>query len=217
MPNPRHATRNAADRARRAARQAEIEREAAARAEAVAEEQAPAAQRVNGSAVPDAKRGGFVRADPLRRMHEQNAALVTRAHLAAANRYSLDYEVGILGASASGGVREWVDGGSGAGITDRQLNAADAYRAASDALGSLRQPVQWAALHRWPLTDIAAGLGISTQRASGYLLAALDLLVAHYHPERPQRPVGANLGMVDPDVTDIPQERLGRGREKPAA
>lgn len=207
----RQAQRRAAERARIKARQAAIEREAAERAEQIAEDQAPLAQRINGTAAPDAKRGGYRRASLLGTMAAHG--VVTGAHLRAAARFSTAYEVGIIGASPVQMAVEWVDGASGDGITDRQLAEAAVYVAACDALGaSLRSPVQWAALHRWSLAEIAYGLGVSEARASGYLVAGLDRLADHFWPGRPPRETRPQPVQVDPAVVDVAQNRLGRWR-----
>ncbi len=204
--------RRQAERDRVRSRQAAIAAEAARQAEAHAEEQAPLAQRQNGTAIPDLRRGGYRRADPLQAMRSHG--VVSATHLRAADRFSADYEVGILGASPVQLTTEWVDGGGGQGLTDRQLAAADSYRAACDALGaSLRTVVQWVALHRWTIKSVATALRVPEQRASGYLVAGLDRLADHYQPRRSLRldAVPAALPVVaDPEVTDIPPERLGR-------
>lgn len=163
---------------------------------------------------PDAKRGGYRRADPLMRMHKADPHMVTRLHLAAARKFSEDYEVGECGASMSGGVKEFVDGGGVVDVSEHQMAAIGRYRDACDALGAtLRTSVQLAALHGWSVSRIAPLMGMTQERASGWLLGGLDRLADHYFPNRATRVDAVErVLMVDADVTDVPQDRLGRGR-----
>lgn len=216
--------RNNAAQALRAQRAALIAEQAAIRAEEVAEEQAPRQQRVavvaaDGTVVreptaePDRKRGGYRRANTLLRMHNGNPRLVTQLHLRAAARLVRDYEVGILGAKMSGGSLDRVDGATGGDVSQRQLDAATAYRAACDAMGpSLRTVVQWVVLRDWRMPEVGRVLDVTEGAAQGYLVAGLDALADHYWPDRQPR-VAVDPMVVDAGVTDVPQERLGRGRK----
>ena len=163
---------------------------------------------------PDSKRGGYRRADPLRRMHAQNSSLVTRHHMRAADRFSRDYEVGVLGGTKPGGdMKARVDCDSPPDMAEARLLAIGRYRSACDAMGpSLRIPVQQLVLHRWSLARIAWALGVAESSISGYLVAALDRLCDHYEPERNTRGTvaAAHELIVDPAVNDIPQEQIGR-------
>lgn len=164
----------------------------------------------------DTRRGGYRRADPLTRMHGKAPGMVTRVHLAAARKFSEDYEVGDLGASMSGGVTEHVDGGgSTPEVSERRLDAIARYRAACDAIGpSMRTAVQLVVLHRRSMADIASLLAMPETRASGWLLAGLDRLADFYFPDRATRIASVDrVLMVDEAVTDVPQERLGRRKK----
>jgi hypothetical protein len=201
-----------AKRERAAIAKAEFERLAAIRAEQIAEEQAPQAQRLaivtqDGVTVrpplaePDVKRGGYRRADPLHRMHVHSPQMVTRAHLAAAKRFSTDYE--IAHGALCGGHREAVDGGGSCGEEDIQFAAMERYRGACEALGaSLRSVVELSVLHKRPLAHLMLQFGMSQERAAGWLIGGLDRLADHYWPEQPAR---------EPRVID---ERAGRWRKQ---
>jgi hypothetical protein len=52
--------------------------------------------------------------------------------------------------------------------------------------------------------------GLVEDRLSGWVLAGLDRLCDHYWPNRVTRSDAADVLMLDPTITDIPQERLGR-------
>jgi hypothetical protein len=198
-------------RERDAVAKAEYERFAAIRASEIAEDQAPQQQRLNGVAVPDRKRGGFRRADPLLMMHGKDPLMITTAHLSAARKFSQDYEVGELGASAGERSYEFVDGASAALVSELQLSAIRRYRAACDAMGPLRTAVQLCVLYRATLAAIAVRIGMAEKRASGYLVAGLDVLADHYGIDRaPRGPVEPAELLVDVKVQDIPQDRLGR-------
>ena len=221
----RRTRKRAAAAARRAAadaRAADIAAAAALRAEEIAEEQAPHHQRVavvdaagtelrGPLAERDEKRGGYRRADTLRRAHNKNAALVTGLHLRAALRLALSYEVG-HGAKLAAQLGGHVDGGAAADVPQRQLDALQEYRRACDALPpSLRSPVQWVAIHGYTFARVAQLLGLSEASVSGYVVAGLDCLCDHYWPDRTTREAAAREDdAVDAGVTDIPQERLGR-------
>lgn len=164
-------------------------------------------------AEPDVKRGGYRRADPLVRMHAKAPSMVTRAHIAAARKFSEDYEIGDLGASLGGGSMEYVDGGGATGdVSEQRLDAMARYRDACDAVGpSMRTALQLLILHRRPLVDIAELLGMGEQRASGWVCAGLDRLADFYFPDRATRLMEVERTLVvDPAITDLPQDRLGR-------
>ena len=164
-------------------------------------------------AEPDAKRGGYRRADPIARMHAKAPSMVTRAHIAAARKFSEDYEIGDLGASLGGGSMEYVDGGGATGdVSEQRLDAMARYRDACDAVGpSMRTALQLLILHRWSLVDIAELLGMGEQRASGWVCAGLDRLADFYFPDRSTRLMEVERTLVvDPAITDLPQDRLGR-------
>jgi hypothetical protein len=200
--------------AQKRARQAEIDRITDAKSEQLAEDQAPAAQRTNGNAVPDLKRGGYRRADPLLRMFQNGRGrTVTRTHLIAARRFSEDYEVGVEGACCRAGDTVIVDGGGGGlDISDTRLDALARYRGACDAMGpSLRGVAQAMALHRWSLVRMATVCVVSEDQASVLVVAALDRLSDWYWPERVSRAELIDRALiVDLSVVDIGQDRLGR-------
>jgi hypothetical protein len=163
-------------------------------------------------AEPDVKRGGYRRANPLVRMHRADPKMVTRTHLAAARKFSEDYEKGELGASMAGGMSTHLDGGDAPGPLDHQFAAMKRYREACDAMGpTLRSAVQLAVLHKWPVSRIAPAMGMSDERASGWLLGGLDRLADHYWPNRATRADMVERALlVDAAITDVPQDRLGR-------
>lgn len=162
----------------------------------------------------DPKRGGYRRADPLMRMHKADPRQVTRVHLGAARKFSEDYEVGIEGGCSPGGLRVAVDGNEAPDIAEIRFAAMDRYRAACDAIGpTLRTAVQLSVLHKVSLAAMAPRLGMTQERASGWLLGGLDRLADHYWPDRAGRMEEVERAlMVDMRVVDIPQERLGRRR-----
>jgi hypothetical protein len=196
--------------AQKRARQAEIDRITDTKAEALAEDQAPAAQRTNGNAVLDLKRGGYRRADPL--MALRQGRKLTRVHISAARRFSEDFEVGVLGACCHEGSMEVVDGGGGGSeASDSRLDAIARYRAACDDLGpQLRSVVQWVALHRWPVSRVALFFGVDDDDATVMVVAGLNRLVLHYHPEGAALAEVIERLIVDSSVIDISQDRLGR-------
>lgn len=207
-------------RERAAVAKAEYERLAEIRAAEIAEDQAPQQQRLNGVAVPDRKRGGFRRADPLLMMHGKDPSMITTAHLSAARKFSRDFEVGVCGASAGERSYEFVDGAAVGIVSELQMSAIRRYRAACDAMGPLRTAVQLCVLHRATLAAIAVRIGMvsdegnpNEKRASGYLVAGLDVLTDHYGIDRaPRGPVEPGELLVDAKVRDIPQDRLGRNK-----
>ncbi len=205
----------AASRAKREARAAAIAAEAAIRAEEEAEEQAPRAQRQasdlrDALAVPDDKRGGYVRGNSLWQMHRQGT--LTRDQFGSARRYALDYEIGVLGANPADRLGMYVDGATRADMPQTQIDALGRYREASDAMGVLRQVVQWIAIHdradnRWTLGRAAQVLGVPAHRASELFKAGLDLLTLHYKPDRPAPVVAV---APEPPDGDAPEYRFGR-------
>lgn len=162
----------------------------------------------------DTKTGGYRRADPLMRMHKADPRLVTRLHLGAARKFSEDYEVGMEGGCSPGGLRVAVDGNEAPDVAEMRFDAMARYRAACDAVGpTLRTAVQLSVLHKVSLRAMAPRLGMSEERASGWLLAGLDRLADHYWPDRAGRMEEVERVMiVDARVVDVPQERLGRRR-----
>lgn len=211
--------RRVAAQAKKAARQAEIERQAAIRAEEIAEAQAPRIQRIaiadadgvvlrEPLAEHDTRRGGYRRSCPLRRMHAQGQ--VEARHVTAAERFSQDYEVGLCGAVTARDDGMRVSGATHVGISEMALIAAGRYRAACDQMGAHRQMVQWVALHRWPITQVMQVAGIGHARAMRTLLAGLDALADFYVPHRAAASPAREPDVIDPSVTDVPQERLGR-------
>lgn len=208
--------------------QAEFDRLAGIEAEKQAEDQAPRHQRVplaittGGQIIVireslvdhDQKRGGYRRADPLMRMHKADPRLITRVHLGAARKFSEDYEVGMEGGCSPGGLRVAVDGNEAPDVAEIRFAAMARYRAACDAIGpTLRTAVQLSVLHKVSLAAMAPRLGMTPERASGWLLGGLDRLADHYWPDRAGRMEEAErVLMVDARVVDVPQDRLGRRR-----
>lgn len=218
------ANRQAAEAGERAAKRAvraAYEREAAIRAEAIAEDQAPAIQRQcvvdadgvilrDPLAVPDLKRGGYRRSDPL--LHLKAKGTVTTLECAAATKFSRDYEVGVCGAVTGAGDYERVDGSTSDGAAaERCLKALTRYREACDAMPAHKRTItQWVALHRWPITLVMKTAGIGYERAMDYLTDGLEALTDFYFPDRPAETSVVIREIVDPSVQDVPQERLGR-------
>lgn len=224
-------------RERAKAATAEFERLAKIRAEEIAEDQAPSIQRVavvgftaemlhaaktstpplcgpvapivlrEPVAEPDPKRGGFRRVYPLVRVHG-----VTVRHLAAVTRLSQDYEIGVCGATSSGDVGVFVSGNAGVGPSDRQLVSAKRYREACDAMGAHRSYVQWMGLHRWSLTQCMKVAGVGHARALERLLGGLEALEAFYLGRHTEPSTCAAEPIPDADITDIPQDQIGRVR-----
>lgn len=223
--NPRTKQKRDATAARSAARRALIAEQAAIKAEAIAEEQAPAIQRRaiidsdgvvirEALAVPDVKRGGYRRSDPLRNLVSKGVGGIVAIHLAAATRFSCDYEVGVCGAGGGGGDLERVDGAGAVGASERSLMAISRYRAACDAMVPAHRTVtQWVSLHRWPITECMKVAGVGYEKAMDYLLGGLDCLVDFYGLSRPAEAARVIADIVDPQVSDVPQERLGRARK----
>jgi hypothetical protein len=230
------AAKKAAQAAADAKRRAEIAAISAIRAEADAEEQAPRQQRIGASyplwnratkvwdqvvipplAEHDTKRGGFRRPDSLMRLALSKSGLINGWHLRAGTRFREDYEIGIEGISLSPGIPERVDGSSTGAASDSRLDAISRYRAACDAMGpSLRSAVQLLVIWNRPVSAIAKICGLSQDRTSGYLAAGLDRLADHYFPDQTKRLLSDQELVVDPEVTDLPQERLGRFRRRGA-
>jgi len=206
-----------AERAKQAAAREAWQRAEDIRLEALAEDRAPAAQRRSTelrapTAIPDRKTGGYRRANPLWRMHQaDHGRTITRLHLAAATRFSEDYEIGIEGARLTMAARGIQDGCETADVSQTRMAALARYRAACEALGgTLRTPVQLLVLHNTPISRMVGLFGLVEDRLSGWVLAGLDRLCDHYWPNRVTRSDAADVLMLDPTITDIPQERLGR-------
>lgn len=166
----------------------------------------------------DPKRGGFRRISVIWNLHQRSPRDITGAHLKAAAQLTRDYEIGHEGAASGGG------GGEGAtfsGPGDAQLGAIERYRDAMLALGpALSSIVVAVVLLNWTVAEVAGRWQTSPDRAFGRLASAMDRLCDHYAPEGRTRPVRLPEGApLDPEVTDIPSERLGRharpqGRER---
>ena len=143
-------------------------------------------------------------------LHRRSPREITVHHVTAANRFAADYEIG-MGARISG-ERVAVDHLSAAGYSDTQLAALTRYREAVQSLGvTLSGLVIAVVLDNASLTEIAARLRTSVDRAQGRFASAMDRLSDHYDTDAAD-PVRVSRGpmVIDPRVTDIPQTSLGR-------
>ena len=150
---------------------------------------------------------GFRVIDPLTRLPCEPE------HFKAANRLRHDWQRG-SGATS---------GGSDAGKVDNaardhdsiagQMEARRRYQDAVEALGHRMciylLPI---VLAGWTVTDLVLRFRGNAMTMQGRVMSGLDKLVDHYNP--PRNPVVAYVPpsplMVDPGVTHIGQERLGR-------
>jgi hypothetical protein len=203
------AERAAAARAQETARLAEFKRQAAIRQEEIDEEHAPASQRravisLDGEVIrdalvdPDLKRGGYRRADPLRRMHNKNPGQVTLRHLAAVFKLSSDYEKGVLGGSGGGSAGERISGGTKTEPSDTQLKCAKRYREACEAMGEHRTYVQWMGLHQKGQDECRRDAGVRWDTFIRRLIDALDRLEQFYLGDRRSEPSAPPILVMAP-------------------
>jgi len=127
---------------------------------------------------------GRRRFDAVAALHRQNPETWTELHVAAVVRLRRDREVGIDGAQAGGG-RGMVEAPSPDGRMVGRIDAATAYREATEAMGTAGAYDVWLlAFRNWTLGEIASHHGVATKRASGRVEAALTRLVEHYGLDR---------------------------------
>jgi hypothetical protein len=125
---------------------------------------------------------GKRRSDPLMMLLNRRDSSVTKHHMAAAERYRADYEVGELGARPDQTVGfASVSAGSPGGPTQVRLDALKRYRDAKRALGrSSAGLLHTVLIERIDITTNAEERGISRHVAMGMLIAALNRLEEHY-------------------------------------
>lgn len=153
---------------------------------------------------------GWRAVNPLLRLHATNPKDFTAHHVRAAARLQDDYEI----AEGAVGIGNGLGSGGGDPVSAR-LDAVRRFRLARDAVGragcEVLLPV---VLNNLTLADLAKRRNENPHRVAGRLSSALDRLAEHYWPpaEAPGRKPAA---LVDPAVTDIGQDRLGRvGRDR---
>ena len=157
---------------------------------------------------------GWRRVSTLFNLHQRSPSDVTARHLLAAAQLTRDFEVGKHGARAGGGIGS----PDGAPIVTSQIRASIAFDAACAAMtGRLSDAVVSVVIGNLTIEAVARVLGISVRQTRKRLIDGLDALVEHYTPPTKARPrisVAQEAGLVDPDVLDIPQDRLGRSKKK---
>ena len=125
---------------------------------------------------------GFRRADPLANLAARGS--ISAAHLAAAERLRIAWEVGVEGGSVGSGrdlSMPAIRSGSSTGDpSERRLAALRVVGAARNRLGPLWSVVVALAICRVDLSRFAAHTGMSRHAALGYATAALDVLTAFY-------------------------------------
>ncbi len=125
---------------------------------------------------------GHRRYDVLRGLKD-GGDLVTIQHVATADRYRLDYEVGHEGANpgGEGGLVRVDQAYQEDGPTHRRLAAMARYREATVAVGqTLNVILVHVVLLNRDVTSYAVPRNIRREIAMGYLVAALDRLLEHY-------------------------------------
>lgn len=110
---------------------------------------------------------------------------IDQDHHSAATRFHNAYAVGVQGARDRLGV--YVDNsGRPSGLADARLAAVTDYRAAEAAVGPVASAaLSWCVLSHGSVTGWAECRGWTVDKASGYLLAALDRLAHHYASIKP--------------------------------
>lgn len=157
---------------------------------------------------------GYRAIDPLDRLPCQPD------HHKAARRLRQDWERG-SGATSGRSEAGYVDGGSrDHDSIAAQLEARRRYQDAVQALGQRACAyVLPVVLSGWTCADLVGKFGGNAMSVQGRVMAGLDRLSEHYVPPKEVATIvptlldidGAVLTeMVDPKVTDLPQDRLGR-------
>jgi hypothetical protein len=125
---------------------------------------------------------GKRRNDPLMMLLNRRDSSVTKHHVASAERFRADYEVGELGARPDQTIGfVSCSAGSPGGPTEVRLDALRRYRNAKRALGrSSAALLHVVLIDRIDVTTHAEDRGISRHVAMGMLIAALDRLQEHY-------------------------------------
>lgn len=166
---------------------------------------------------PDGRRhqrtiSGFRAIDPLDRLPCEVP------HRRAAARLRMEWEIG--SGARSGTSMDFVDNSRGS--TDTMAGQLEARRQYQDAVQALGQRacayVLPVVLSWWTVADLVARHGGNVMAMQGRVMSGLDRLVDHYFPPKePARPFEPppNPQVVDPGVTDLGQERLGRWRKPP--
>ena len=124
---------------------------------------------------------GYRRTDPLRTLHIKQD-LITKEHLAAAERLRDDCELG-HGARPGSERSEIRSSGHSGGPGDAQLDALRRYTAALSSVGYGTKSCELmlsVVIHGSDVTAWCEGYGISRHVGVGLLVAALDLLKLHY-------------------------------------
>lgn len=149
-------------------------------------------------------------------LHNSSPNEISLSHVKAAERLLGDFEVGVEGASRADKTADRVDHTADYGVSSHRLEALERYQTALAALGRQASHIVFlVVITNWTITSLAEALGISRDRAFGRLQAGLERLREHYHPPRPNPNPGPQIeprAMLDPGVTDIAQNRLGRWR-----
>lgn len=105
---------------------------------------------------------------------------ITPAHHAAACKYLEQYQRGVLGAGRNRSVVP-MRVITPTGYQEGQMQAAQAYRLATAAVGTTLTPaLAWCVLSHGTVAGWAECRGWNPHKAAGYLIAALDRLAEHY-------------------------------------
>lgn len=150
---------------------------------------------------------GFRVIDPLTRLPCEPE------HLKAASRLRHDWERGsgaTSGGSETGKVDQSArDHDSIAGQMEARRRYQDAVQAVGMRMCAYMLPV---VLSGWTVADLVGRHGGNAMTMQGRVMSALDRLVDHFNPPKDPIVIDVPLSplMVDPSVTDLGQERLGR-------
>lgn len=130
--------------------------------------------------------------------------IISKSHAAAARRFRKEYELGEIGLRASRNLAEQPSGfSSGIGPSEARVRAMQTYRATAGALlPHMLDAIVAVAVFDQTIKDYAAARKMNNaQAASGYVLAALDLLRDHYRriddvAKNERQTIGPGLGPV---------------------
>ena len=131
---------------------------------------------------------GVRRTDALRRIQALGCP-VTDAHVAAADLYRDDYQIGHEGAEPGRGRSMEVGGrfGPGSGPSKNRLDAIKRYRDATAVVGEWERPVlQFILIDNGSLAGASAAFGVSYEKARQMLLAVVQGLAEFYEALPPR-------------------------------